>query len=114
MQTVHHPEHEVGIPLSNIGVQHYELKTGDAVDEITSTDIRNFIDNGLKNIMDENRDWLPEFWPGPANVGKVVKYSSRLFIWAATVIRERERVTVQEQGCGMGLQSDSPRSWLEK
>jgi hypothetical protein len=81
------PEHEIKISFSTINVRHDKLNTGDAVDEATSTDIRNFVNNGLKSIVDNNRNWLPEFWPDAANVDKIVNYSAGLFIWAATVIR---------------------------
>jgi hypothetical protein len=81
------PEHEIKISFSTINAQHDKLNTGDAVDEATSADIRNFVNNGLKNIVDNNRDWLPESWPNPADIDKIVNYSAGLFIWAATVIR---------------------------
>jgi hypothetical protein len=80
-------EHEIKISFSTISVQHDELNTGDAVDEATSTDIRSFVNDGLKKIVDKYRGLLPESWPNPANVDKIVNYSAGLFIWAATVIK---------------------------
>jgi hypothetical protein len=55
-----HPEHEIKISFSTISVQHDELNTGDAVDEATSTDIRSFVNDGLKKIVDKYRGLLPE------------------------------------------------------
>jgi hypothetical protein len=84
------------------------LNTGDAVDEATSTDIRSFVNDGLKKIVDNYRDLLPESWPNPADVDKIVNYSAGLFIWAETVIRH---ISGKREGNG-AIRWDSPAKLL--
>jgi hypothetical protein len=76
------------------------LATGGNVSEETDHDIRLVIDQGMSVIKRKYHKSLPQEWPGPAAVGKIVEHSAGLFVWVTTALKYIKG-TKQDGGRGL-------------